>query len=43
MTIPQHSPLVWVIIIGVGLYFAWYFTRSVGGSIPAGGLNNGKS
>ena len=34
---------VWAIVIAVGLYAAWWVTRDVGGVIPAGGLNNGKS
>ena len=43
MNLPNYPPLVWVLIIVAGAYLAWWLTRSVGGTIPAGGLNNGKS
>lgn len=43
MTLPNYPPLVWLLIIGVGGFLAWFVTRGTGGTVPAGGLNNGKS
>ncbi len=43
MTLPNYPTWVWVLIAVGGLYLAWLLTRGPGASIPAGGLNNGKS
>lgn len=43
MNFSAYPPIVWILILAVGAYLAWWLTRSTGGRIPAGGLNNGKS
>lgn len=43
MKLPSYPPAVWILILVIGGYLAWWLTRGPGGALPAGGLNNGKS
>lgn len=43
MNLPNYPPIVWILVVLIGGYLAWWLTRGPGASIAAGGLNNGKS
>ena len=39
----EWHALMCLLFLGIGAYVIWLMTRGVGASIPAGGLNNGKT